>query len=317
MRNFKLLSLKMAIASTIAFIISIAIGLEFAISSAIVAILSIQDTKRSTIKIAIKRLIASIIGIALSVFIYTRLGQNLLGFFVFICIFSYIVFIKNIEEGLTVTVVLSTHLYLSNITLGWIINEFSILIIGIVVATTVNLFMPALEDTFNIEKVELEDTYKKILHSMSKCLITQTGDINEQKLFSTASNQVNKLKNISYKIYENRLIQGDYYYLSYSNMRENQFNSLIRMRRHFERFYTSYEQTGIIASFTKKVSDNIGEKSDCLYLIEELKEIREIMKCMQLPKTREEFENRALLYQYLNDLEEFIMIKHIFISQIL
>lgn len=32
---------------------------------------------------------------------------------------------------------------------------------------------------------------------------------------------------------------------------------------------------------------------------------------MSLPKTREEFENRAELLQFLNDMEEFLMIKEI------
>ena len=30
---------------------------------------------------------------------------------------------------------------------------------------------------------------------------------------------------------------------------------------------------------------------------------------MELPKNREEFENRALLFQFLNDLEDFLIIK--------
>jgi uncharacterized membrane protein YgaE (UPF0421/DUF939 family) len=30
---------------------------------------------------------------------------------------------------------------------------------------------------------------------------------------------------------------------------------------------------------------------------------------MELPKTRNEFEDRALLFQFLNDLEDFLIIK--------
>ena len=30
---------------------------------------------------------------------------------------------------------------------------------------------------------------------------------------------------------------------------------------------------------------------------------------MELPKNRNEFENRALLFQFLNDLEDFLIIK--------
>lgn len=33
---------------------------------------------------------------------------------------------------------------------------------------------------------------------------------------------------------------------------------------------------------------------------------------MDLPKNREEFENRALLFQFLNDLEDFLLLKKAF-----
>lgn len=314
MNELKILSLKMALASTLALIIANTIGLEYAISSAVVAILSIQETKKSTIKIAKKRFIAAIIGILMSAIIYKIIGHNILGFCIFILIFSYIVLKKNIEEGLTVTVVLSTHLFLSDITIMWILNEFAILFVGISVATIINLFMPALEDDFNKAKNNIESIYIDIVSSMSKSLLTQTVNINEQNMFDLATIEVENTKKLAYKIINNRLIEGDYYYLSYADMRANQFNTLLRMRRHFEKFYISYEQTQIISSFTEKVAKNINENNDCVDLIEELNGIRDLMKRMELPKSREEFENRALLLQYINDLEEFLTIKHVFIS---
>lgn len=35
---------------------------------------------------------------------------------------------------------------------------------------------------------------------------------------------------------------------------------------------------------------------------------------MELPKNREEFENRVMLYQFLNDLEEFLMLEEVLAS---
>lgn len=316
MKDFRLLSFKMAIASTISFILASFLGLEFAISSAVVAILSIQETKRKTLNVAKKRLIAATLGILISAILYMIIGHNLLSFFIFILIFSYIALRMNVEEGLTVTVVLSTHLYLSDISLLWIINELLILFIGIFIATVTNLFMPSLEDSFNKYKISLEESYKYILEYMSNSLLTQTVNVREEKLFTEASNNLNIMKDIAYKISENRLIQNDDYYMSYANMRLNQYNTLVRIRRHFEKFYISYEQTEIIASFTEKISNNIGEKNNPINLINELASIRELMKEMDLPKSRDEFENRALLYQYLNDLEEFLTIKYVFINSI-
>ena len=46
-----------------------------------------------------------------------------------------------------------------------------------------------------------------------------------------------------------------------------------------------------------------------LKLIDKLDLLRKYYKMMELPKNRIEFENRALLFQFLNDLEDFLVIK--------
>lgn len=90
-------------------------------------------------------------------------------------------------------------------------------------------------------------------------------------------------------------------------------NSTIRyakkMNKHFSRFYMTYEQTRILSDFTSKVAVNIHADNDCIELIRQLTLLREEYRQTELPKNMEEFENRALLFQFLNDLEDFLIIK--------
>ena len=51
-----------------------------------------------------------------------------------------------------------------------------------------------------------------------------------------------------------------------------------------------------------------------LKIIDKLNLLRDEYKLMELPINRDEFENRALLFQFLNDLEEFLIIKKEFKS---
>ncbi len=53
--------------------------------------------------------------------------------------------------------------------------------------------------------------------------------------------------------------------------------------------------------------ENTGED-----LLLDLDDLRESFKNMNLPSTREEFENRAMLFQFLNDMEEFLITKNEF-----
>lgn len=54
---------------------------------------------------------------------------------------------------------------------------------------------------------------------------------------------------------------------------------------------------------------NLHEDNDCKELIDKLNLLRKDYANMEMPKTRNEFENRALLFQFFNDLEDFLIIK--------
>ena len=95
-------------------------------------------------------------------------------------------------------------------------------------------------------------------------------------------------------------------------MRYAQFEIIKRMKKHFSRFYMTYSQTELLAEYTYKVAFNIHRDNDCRDLINELNMLRDEYRKMELPKNREEFENRALLLQFLNDLEDFLLLKKTF-----
>ena len=97
-------------------------------------------------------------------------------------------------------------------------------------------------------------------------------------------------------------------------MRINQFDTIKRMRLHFQRFNIPVEQMNVMAGFALCVAENIREMNDCKSLLRDLDILRNEFKKMELPKTREEFESRAQLLQFLNDMEEFLLIKRNFFT---
>ena len=177
-----------------------------------------------------------------------------------------------------------------------------------------NLYTDSLEDIFEKNKEEIEENYRQILSDMSVTLVTRTVPIYEQKLFISVEKLINESKIIAKKINNNYILKSDYYYLNYINMRTMQLDTIRRMKKHFLRFNMTYEQTVILSKFTEDVSKEIYENNDCINLINKLDSLRKTYESMDLPKTREEFENRALLFQFLNDLEEFLVIKKEFVE---
>ena len=307
------LAFKMTISATISLLIADFLKLDYATVAAVIAILSIQDTRKKSLLVAKNRVIACLVGLALSVIIYKIIGHNAIAFGVFLIIFIPLTSRFNVEEGMIASVVLSTHLLVaSNVTVIMLKNELLLMIIGIGISSIANLFMPSLEDSFKEDKEHIENNFRIIISKMSKSLITQAVDIDEQNIINEIEKILEKSKDRAYKIVNNNFINSKFYYTDYINMRINQFNIIKRMRGHFEKFYMSLEQTKLIAEFTKSVADNIREDNDCKDLMNRVRELRAGFKEMELPKSREEFENRAQLLQFLNDMEEFLSMKRDF-----
>jgi len=301
---------KITMSATLAIIISNYMGLKFGVTSGIIAILSIQDTKKEALSVAARRSIASTIAILLAFMLYILLGNNPIVFGLFLLIFIPITNVFKISEGMVVGAVLSTHLLIStNINIYWIINEAKLTIIGIGVAMIFNLYAASLEKQFEKNKGDIEEQYRLILTDMAMSLVTQAVPIYEQKLLFSVEKLIENTKLIVQIINNNHLFKTNNYYVSYIDMRLIQLDDIKRMKRHFSRFYMTYEQTKLLSEFTNNVAINIREDNDCIELIKKLTSLREYYKMMELPKSRNEFENRALLFQFLNDLEDFLTIK--------
>lgn len=305
---------KMSISATIALILANLLKLQFSAVAAVIAILSIQDTKKKSLIVGKNRIVACITAILLSVIIYKFLGQNSLTFAVFLLVFIPITSRFKISEGMVPAVVLSTHLLVADeITLYWVINELLIMIIGVGIASIANLFMPSLHHQFNEDKEYIEKSYRVILSKMSKSLLTYSVDRDEEVIVRDIEKRLNESIERAYKIANNNLLKSDSYYVDYMNMRKSQFDIIKKLRSHFEKFYMSFEQTYMIAKFTKSVADQVKDTNDCKDLLKELEKIKLDFKQMALPKTREEFENRAQLLQFLNDMEDLLRIKSNFV----
>lgn len=308
------LAFKMALSATIALIIGEAFGFNYSTVAAVIAILGIQDTRRTALIVGRNRAIACIIGQVLSLIIYVLLGKGAFTFGLFLLILIPITSRFNIQEGMIASVVLSTHLLVADkIDLNLIINEFGIMTIGIGVSSIVNLFMPALEDEFRKDKMWIEENYKIILLKMSKSLITQTVDIDEQRIMNDIEKNLISSNITAYKIVNNNFFRSSSYYTDYIAMRRNQFDTIKKMRKNFERFSMPVDQMKNMAIFLKRVAEDIRETNDCKELLYGLEKLKLQYKNMDLPKTREEFENRAQLLNLLNDMEDFLNIKRNFI----
>lgn len=192
----------------------------------------------------------------------------------------------------------------------WIINELGLMLVGVLVALILNSYMPKNEEKIKEDIDYISEKIKEIFMDMAYSLRTHSVSIKEQRLFDELENRIELAKKRANDNFNNYLFSDVKYYVHYIDMREVQFQMLKYMREHFSRISITVKQTELVANFTEEVASVIGKEVNVNILINRLNRLKKELSEQELPVTREEFENRAMLFQFINDLEIFIKTKN-------
>lgn len=302
-------TLKTGIGAAVAILIARELGLEYPISAGIIAILSVQNTKKQSINVAIQRLGACILALASATIIFRLLGFHEITYGIFLLFFIPLALRLRVGEGIIVNAVAVTHLLVEKSTsLFWWKNEIILMFVGVGVALILNLFMPSLEEHIKRDLIYIEEKISEILILMAKSLRENSIFI-EDKMFADLEERLEKSKKRAHINFNNYFFYDASYYLEYMEMRHGQFQTLSRMKGHLQRLSSKYNQMSMTADFTEKMAHFINEEDTGEVSLYKLEQLRDNIRKMPLPTSREEFENRAVLFQFLNELEEFNRIK--------
>ena len=115
---------------------------------------------------------------------------------------------------------------------------------------------------------------------------------------------------------ENKLLTETRYYLRYMNMRRTQAFVLGRIEGELKHLGELPSQAQPIAELMERISGGFHEYNNAVGLLEALDAVKEDMREQPLPELREEFENRAVLFQILLELEQFLEIKKKFVEEL-
>ena len=243
---------KTGIGAVIAMIIAKELGLSYWVSAGIITILSIQSTKRESLKIAIKRIESVIIALIVSSVLFLALGFNSVVFGLYILVFIPLTVKLKVTDGIVVSSVLVTHLLVEKqVNSYWIINELGLMLVGVLVALILNSYMPKNEEKIKEDIDYISEKIKEIFMDMAYSLRTHSVSIKEQRLFDELENRIELAKKRANDNFNNYLFSDVKYYVHYIDMREVQFQILKYMREHFSRISITVKQTELVANFTE------------------------------------------------------------------
>ncbi|KMT61074.1 hypothetical protein X560_0141 [Listeria fleischmannii 1991] len=303
-------TLKTAFGATVAIILAQWIGLEYAVSAGVITILSVQNTKKGSMQLAIQRVYSTVIALSISAILFLIIGFNAISFGLYLLLFIPLAVRLKVTDGIVVSSVLVTHILVEqSLSLFWFVNEMALMAIGAGIAIVLNLYMPKLDEKLKADQQKIEALMRQILFAMSQCLKNEVpyvdGDVRFAELKTTLfAMQAGATQNV-----DNYFLKETHYYVQYVDMRLVQYRVLTQMRRHISEFKGQSEE---LARLTEKTALELSEDNPADSLVEEITKLVHAFRKSELPSSRAEFENRAILFQFMNDLRYFLETKRDF-----
>lgn len=308
---------KIAIGSMAAVIIAGVLNLSYVTSAGVITLLSIQNTKRETVFVMLKRVAAFFVAVLIAFASFSILGYEPLALGVFLLLFVGTCQLCSFQDAIAMNTVLVTHFYVEqSMSRAWIQNEMMLLLVGAGIGVLLNLYIPDNSSVIRKAQREIEGAMKGILGRMSSVLLQESKEHYDGTCFLELDEMLARAYKEAVANRDNRLLTDTRYYLNYMNMRMAQTYILKRIYENICLLNTVPSQTYAVSQFIRKISEHFRESNNAVALLERLEELKQEMKEEALPVTREEFENRAVLYRILYDLEEFLEEKRRFVEEL-
>lgn len=310
-------AIKIALATTIAILIAQAFQLEYSVSAGVVAILSVLDTKKSSVTIALQRVGSTILALSIATILFQLVGFNTIVFGLYLLIYIPLAYKLNVEVGIAPCSVLVSHLLLEQSTsVTWLANELALMVIGAGIAILFNWYMPSKENELLQLRDKIEEKMKQVLINFALLLKEGSSTVKGELLIKELSLDLRTAEKMAYMESNNQLLsQYDDYMIQYIDMRQQQAKILAEMSIDISVCSLPTKQNEILAQLFQQTAAQLHESNPVIDLTKDIESLLNDFRKSDLPKTRDEFENRAALFVLLNDFSRFIQLKKDFFEQ--
>ena len=302
-------TIKLILATCLACLVASFLDLSSAVSAGIIALLSLSDTRRSTLKLARNRFFSMILALTIGVLAFQLLGFHLWSLGLYLALYIPIAYKMGLEIGITPSSVLVGHLLVQeSISLTLLINEFLLFAIGTGFALLVNLYMPSREEEISHYYTLVEEKLKNILLRFNYYLSRGDGR-NKAQLVDELDSLLEEALRLVYLDHSNHLFHQTDYHIHYFEMRQSQSRILRNMAQQINTCQLAASETLILAQLFSKIAGQLSQTNPASSLLDDIERFLEVFRNRSLPKTREEFETRATLLQLLREAKTFIQVK--------
>jgi len=303
--------IKIIIAFTLAILIAWLFQLPGTITTGILAIISIQPTKTDTLLIILKRILSMIIGFAFALGLWQLFGYTLLVYVIVGVLFSLFSFQTKLMVGVVPTLVL----------LGLLVNngEFDLvvllqtsmmLIISTGVSAAVTFLYPSnAHKALEAVAEQTDQLIKQSLQLFFETLSKPSDQTGRQLAYKQLDEQGKALISEAEVTNKDFLFAKDNSLNAYLKMRQSQMNRIRRLFRLVQSIQQPTPFADGILGIIEQLIPAIGKADQASPLRSKLIDLTNDYRQKPLPKTRDEFELRAVLFQMLFELDYFLSLK--------
>jgi len=290
---------KLILATCLACLLAYFLNLSSAVSAGIIALLSLSDTRRSTLKLARNRLFSMLLALAIGVLAFHLSGFHIWSLGLYLALYVPLAYKMGWEIGITPSSVLVSHLLVQESTSpDLLVNEFLLFAIGTGFALLVNLYMPS----------RVEEKLKDILQRF-KYYLSRGDGRNRAQLVEELDTLLEEALRLVYLDHSDHLFHQTDYHIHYFEMRQRQSRILRNMAQQINTCHLAASESLILAQLFSKIAGQLSQTNPASDLLDEIERYLEVFRNRSLPKTREEFETRATLLQLLREAKTFIQVK--------
>ena len=305
----KLKIAKVIVSAFVALLVAQALNLSTPSAAAIIAILSVMDTKKVSLAATGQRLAAAALALVIGMGIFAVFGFDVMSFGLYLLCYIPLAYLLKVDIGVAPSTVLVIHLWTQQqLTSSLFVNELLLVTIGAGVAILLNWYMPSYRQEIERVREEIEDKMREVLLKMSGFLTIGNGE-NDGEVLQLLKEKLSEAREYVRLEAENHLTKEVTYDYQYFEMRRDQSKLLEIMAANLNEFRWDGEEMAILSEMFKQTAQQLAEQNTASQLIDDIEVLLKHFRERPLPQTRLEFEKRAQLYQLLRDLKRFVQLK--------
>ena len=243
----KLKIAKVIVSAFVALLVAQALNLTTPSAAAIIAILSVMDTKKVSLAATGQRLAAAVLALVIGMGIFAVFGFDVTSFGLYLLCYIPLAYLLKVDIGVAPSTVLVIHLWTQQqLTFNLFVNELLLVTIGAGVAILLNWYMPSYRQEIEHVREEIEDKMREVLLKMSGFLTIGNGK-NDGEVLQLLKEKLNEARSYVRLEEENHLTKEVTYDYQYFEMRRDQSKLLEIMAANLNEFRWDGEEMAILS----------------------------------------------------------------------